>query len=124
MPPRLCDLLENYMAKKRDYALAGKTADRRIEAPAVDYLPRDPRRYSPGIGLIGCGGITESHLRAYRAAGYRVVALCNRTEIKAKERQVESYPNAKSYWGYRHVVKPDRIELFGIPRHPHGGPKI
>lgn len=106
------------MAKKRDYALAGKTADRRIEPPAVSYLPRDPKRYRPGIGLIGCGGITEYHLRAYKAAGYKVLALCDRTQAKAKQRQAEFYPNAATYSDYRELLKRDDIEVVDIATHP------
>jgi len=112
------------MAKKRDYALAGKKADRRVDAPAVEYLPRDPKRYSPAIGLIGCGGMTESHLRAYRAAGYRVVALCNRTEAKARHRQAEFYPKADVYTDYRQLLKRDDIEVVDIATHPHERVKI
>jgi predicted dehydrogenase len=112
------------MAKKRDYALAGKTAERRVDAPAVDYLPRDPKRYSPGIGLIGCGGITESHLRAYRAAGYRVLALCNRTLSKAVARQKEFYPSADVYSDYRELLKRDDIEVVDVATHPPERPAI
>lgn len=106
------------MAKKRDYALAGKECQRRIDAPAVEYLPRDPRRYSPGIGLIGCGGITDSHLKAYKAAGYRVVALCNRTLSKATARQKGFYPRADVYSDYRKVLARDDIEVVDIATHP------
>lgn len=106
------------MAKKRDYALAGKTTDRRIDAPPVAYLPRDPKRYHPGIGLIGCGGITESHLRAYRAAGYRVLALCNRTPSKAIQRQKEFYPRADVYTDYRDLLQRNDIEVVDIATHP------
>src|SRR3954451_6948557 len=106
------------MAKKRDYALAGKAGQRRIDAPVVEYLPRDPKRYTPGIGLIGCGGITEMHLRAYKAAGYRVVALCNRTLSKAVARQKEFYPRADVYSDYRKVLARDDIEVVDIATHP------
>jgi predicted dehydrogenase len=106
------------MAKKRDYALAGKNTDRRIDAPPLHYLPRDPKRYQPGIALIGCGGITESHLRAYRAAGYRVLAFCNRTLAKAVQRQKEFYPRADVYTDYHDVLKRDDIEVVDIATHP------
>ena len=42
-----------------------------LELPDVEYRPRNPEAYQPGIGLIGCGGITSYHLQAYRAADYR-----------------------------------------------------
>jgi len=56
-------------------------------APDLPYLPRDSKGYRPAIGLIGCGGITEYHLKAYQSAGYNIVALCDCTEAKALARQ-------------------------------------
>src|SRR5258706_6772663 len=106
------------MAKKRDYALAKSGGDKRIEAPAVPYLPQDPKRYHPKIGLIGCGGITEYHLRAYKAAGYDVAALCDRTEAKARRRQKEFYPAAATYTDYRDVLRRDDIEVVDVATHP------
>ncbi len=106
------------MAKKRDYALAKKGGERRIAAPVVEYLPRDPKRYSPGIGLIGCGGITDCHLRAYKVAGYRVLALCNPTLSKAVARQKEFYPRADVYSDYREILARDDIEVVDIATHP------
>lgn len=44
---------------------------------ALDYLPPIPTRTDVPIGVIGCGGIAGTHLRAYRAAVFRVVALCD-----------------------------------------------
>src|SRR5262245_49528795 len=48
-----------------------------VPAPKLPYEPRDPKRYRPGIALIGCGGITKWHLRAYKDANYKIVALCD-----------------------------------------------
>jgi len=106
------------MAKKRDYALADKAIARRVEAPEVPYRPRDPKRYRPAIGLIACGGITEHHLRAYKAAGYDVVALCNPTEARARARQREFYPKAEVYTDHRELLKRDDIEVVDIATHP------
>ena len=36
----------------------------------LPYRPRDPKSYRPKIGLIGCGWVTEYHLKAYTHAGY------------------------------------------------------
>jgi predicted dehydrogenase len=106
------------MAKKRDYALAKSAGDKRIEAPALAYRPVDPKRYRPRIGLIGCGGITEYHLRAYKAAGYDVAALCDRTAAKARARQKEFYPAATVYTDYRDVLRRDDIEVVDVATHP------
>lgn len=61
--------------KNNDYVLLAAPV-RSYPAPELPYEPRTPRHYRPAIGLIACGGITHHHLTAYRAAGYRVVALC------------------------------------------------
>jgi predicted dehydrogenase len=106
------------MAKKRDYALTSGASTKRVEAPAVPYLPQDPRRYRPKIGLVGCGGITEYHLRAYKAAGYDVAALCDRTEAKARGRQKEFYPAATIYTDYRDLLRRDDFEVVDIATHP------
>ena len=66
-----------------------------MDAPQLAYRPRDPRDTAMGIGLVGCGDITASHLRAYRSAGYDVVALCNPTRERAEARRAEFFPDAR-----------------------------
>ena len=58
------------------------------------YGPQDPSHRDFAIGLIGCGGITEHHLTAYRAAGYRVMALCDLRRSAAEARRDAFYPDA------------------------------
>ncbi|MFQ5796401.1 MAG: Gfo/Idh/MocA family protein [Candidatus Bipolaricaulia bacterium] len=42
----------------------------------IDYQPRFPAHYSPGIGIIGCGDIVkEAHLKAYNKYGVNVVGV-------------------------------------------------
>ncbi|MBA3441058.1 MAG: Gfo/Idh/MocA family oxidoreductase, partial [Pyrinomonadaceae bacterium] len=101
-----------------DYGLSKTPALVSTEAPALDYKPRDPRTYRPAIGLIGCGGISVQHLNAYKTAGYRVVALCSRTENKARERQQQFYPEASIYTDYRELLSRDDIEVVDIATHP------
>ncbi len=93
-------------------------ANRRITAPALPYEPRDPKRYRPAIGLIACGGITGAHLTAYRQAGYRVVALCDLIEERARKRREQFYPRAEVYTDYRHVLDRKDIEVVDIATHP------
>lgn len=87
-----------------DYALA-TVAAAEIEAPELPYRLRDPAGYRPGIGLVGCGGIAGIELDAYRRAGYRVVALCDRHRERAEARRDEFYPEA--------IVTTDPLELIG-----------
>jgi len=85
---------------KSEIAAAGAVA-----APALSYLPPRPRSYRPKVGLIGCGGIAEYHLRAYRAMHLDVVALCDRDSSRAEARRREFFPEA--------AVMPSATELIG-----------
>ncbi|WP_137284560.1 Gfo/Idh/MocA family protein [Halorussus salinisoli] len=88
------------------------------DAPDLPYQPRDPKSYNPGIGLIGCGGITGSHLEAYRNAGYNVQALCDIDEDAAIERQQEFYPDADIYTDHYDLLAREDIDVVDIATHP------
>ena len=90
----------------------------RPNAPDLPYLPRGPKNYCPGIGLIGCGSITRDHLTAYRKAGYRVTALCDIDLAKASERRKEFYPDAAVTDDYRELVRRKDVEVIDIATHP------
>ena len=86
--------------------------------PDLAYRPVDPSDYSPGIGLIGCGAITVEHLKAYSAAGYRVLALCDLNQAAAVERRDEFYPDADVSTDHRKLFARDDIEVVDIATHP------
>ena len=86
--------------------------------PKLPYLPRDPKKYRPKIGLIGCGGITSYHLEAYRSAKYEVAAFCDINLQAAKDRRDEFYPDAKVFADHRELLKLDEIEVVDITTHP------
>src|SRR5687767_5200410 len=107
------------MAKKEtDYSLQGQTGAQKMAAPKLDYLPPKPKSYSPNIGLIGCGGITATHLAAYKEAGFNVVALCDVNRENAEKRR-EFFPDARVYTDNNDVLKRDDIEVLDIATHPH-----
>ncbi len=89
-----------------------------IDAPQLPYQPRDPQRYRPGIGLIGCGEITVEHLAAYRQAGYRVLALCDLDVRRAEARRDEYYPSAETVSDYEQLLSRQDIEVVDIATHP------
>jgi predicted dehydrogenase len=101
-----------------DYGLSKLQAALEIAAPELDYRPRNPHHYNPAIGMIGCGGIAVQHLNAYRHAGYRVTALCDHTENKAREYQARFYPEAVVTTDYREVLRNDKIEVVDTTTHP------
>jgi predicted dehydrogenase len=84
----------------------------------LPYQPRNPKTYNPPIGLIGCGGISSQHLNAYKLAGFNVVALCDRNEHKARERQQQFYPDSFVTTDYREVLQCDDIEVVDLTPHP------
>jgi predicted dehydrogenase len=101
-----------------DYGLTKIAAAREITPPELPYRPPSPRR-SHAIGLVGCGGIAAQHLAAYRAAGYQVVALCDRNEHKVRDRQVQYFPEAFVTTDYRELLRRDDVEVVDITPHPH-----
>ncbi|REJ67177.1 MAG: gfo/Idh/MocA family oxidoreductase [Planctomycetota bacterium] len=103
---------------------AASASSEKWRAPPVGYEPQDPARYDPAIGLIGCGGITVEHLTAYRAAGYRVVALCDVNWEAARKRQQEFYPDANIYEDPQDVLERDDVEVVDIATHPDVRPEL
>ena len=107
------------MSKKTTYGLSiNKTGKKKLAAPELPYRPGKPKSYQPKIGLIGCGGITQSHLAAYKKAGYQVVALCDVNEANAEARRREFYPKAAIYSDYHEILKRPDIEVVDIATHP------
>ena len=101
-----------------DYSLSASGPDAVIAAPDLPYQPPDPKTYRPAIGLIACGGITQTHLTAYKAAGYNVVALCDLIKERAEKRRAEFYPDAAVYTDYRELLARPDIEVVDIATHP------
>lgn len=103
--------------KETDYALQAE-ASPQFEAPALDYQPPRPKSYTPAIGLIGCGGITVTHLRAYKEAGFNVVALCDKDLERALARKEEFFPAAETYTDHHALLARPDIEVVDIATHP------
>jgi predicted dehydrogenase len=98
-----------------DYALATRAV---AEVPAPDLPYRPPRPARPHrIGVIGCGGISQAHLEAYRRAGFDVVALADRTLAKAERRRVEFYPHARVSRDARALIEAPDIEVLDVTPH-------
>jgi predicted dehydrogenase len=100
------------------YGLSGAGAGGVVTAPVLAYLPPQPRAYRPRIALIGCGGISEYHLRAYREMGLNVVALCDRDVARAEKRRGEFFPEATVTSDFREVLAGADIEVVDVALHP------
>jgi predicted dehydrogenase len=100
------------------YGIAPIAKVGQIAAPDLAYHPQDPLKYSPAIALIGCGGVSEQHLTAYRKAGYHVVALVDRHIERAQRRRDQFFPRAEVYADYRQVLDRQEIEVVDLTQHP------
>ncbi|MBF9044254.1 Gfo/Idh/MocA family oxidoreductase [Rhodobacterales bacterium HKCCE4037] len=99
------------------YAL--KAADLpEIAAPDVAYKPPMPQHLRPRIGVIGTGGISGSHLDAYRKAGWTVGAMWNRTRAKAEEKAAEYCPEARIEDDWQTILSNPDIDVVDITLHP------
>ena len=114
---------ESKQASASEYALETQALPE-VAAPELPYRPPKPKG-SYRIGLIGCGGISRAHLEAYKAAGFEVVALADRTLEKAKKRRDEFYPNASVTTDVNAMIARDDLDVLDITPHPeHRGPLI
>ena len=101
-----------------DYALSKAPPAQTLTPPELDYRPPRPQRYQPRIGLIGCGGITQHHLSAYRQAGYTVVAMTDLQEERAVERRDAFYPEAAVEPSAEALLARDDIDVVDLALHP------
>ena len=100
------------------YGLASGGRAPSVAAPDLPCLPPRPKSYHPRIGLIGCGGISEYHLRAYRAMGLEVAALCDVDLARAERRRSEFFPGAEVFTDYRDLLRRDAVEVVDLALHP------
>ena len=110
--------------KTSNYGLEKSNALKKIAAPRLDYLPPMPKRYHPRIGLIGCGGISQHHLIAYRKAGWDVVAMADSNREHALTRRNEFYPKAAIYTDHRKMLSECELEVVDIATHPNVRPAL
>jgi predicted dehydrogenase len=99
------------------YALRG-AAVLEVPAPDLPYRPPAPRRWHPRIGLIGAGGISASHLDAYRTAGWEVAAISNRTIAKAEDKAARFAPAARLTDRWEDLLADPEIDVVDITPHP------
>ncbi len=110
--------MSDKFAASSGYGLAQAGSSGAAAVPDLPYLPPRPRAYRPRIALIGCGGISEYHLRAYRALGLDVAALCDVDRTRAEKRRAEFYPAADVFSDYTAVLRRDDIAVIDLALHP------
>ena len=102
--------------KERNYDLK-PVKQNQIDAPVLAYEPAQPQQ-EHRIGLIGCGGISESHLKAYQHAGFQVVALADIDHDRAETRRKAFYPQAQVLTDYRDLLELGDIDVVDVATHP------
>ncbi|MCU0960434.1 MAG: Gfo/Idh/MocA family oxidoreductase [Pirellulaceae bacterium] len=103
---------------EQDYAISKETPTRTLAAPRLPYRPARPRAYRPRIGVIGCGGIISTHLKAYRDARYQVVALADPMIERAEKARDAFYPRARVYASAEALLAESSIDVVDIATHP------
>ena len=93
-----------------------------LEVP--DYLPPAVDAARHPIALVGCGGISGLHLSAYRAAGFTVTALCDRTPEKARARRDEFFPGALATDSLDRLLADPNIDIIDVATHVNGRAEI
>lgn len=83
----------------------------------IDYKPKDPKKYKPGIGIIGCGDIVSVHLTAYKKAKYKIVAMADINEKNLMEK-ASMVPGVKTFTDYRELLKMKEVEVVDCATHP------
>jgi predicted dehydrogenase len=68
-----------------------------------------------GVGVIGCGVISTSHLQAYRALGAEceVIAVCDANEAAARARAAQ-FEVPEVLADYRRLLADDRIQVVSV----------
>ena len=106
------------MSDDSEYGFIPSKQSKEIDPPEIDYLPPLPKSYRPGIALIGAGGVSEFHLRAYQTCDFNVLAIVDRSLDKAQQRRDQFFPNAEALTDYREVLKRNDIEIVDATPHP------
>lgn len=104
---------------ENDYSLAAQTLPQAgFTAPELPYGPPMPKSYRPKIGLVGCGGITESHLNAYRRAGWEVAGFYDLDPARAAEKRDKYNPAGTVYESLEALLERPEIEVVDVATHP------
>jgi len=100
------------------YGLSKQVDSTQVTAPDLAYLPPRPRNYRPKIALVGAGGVTEYHLRAYQKLGLEVAVICDVDLARAEARRAQFYPRAGVCQDFAEVLRRDEIEVVDAALHP------
>ncbi len=101
-----------------DYGFIPSKQSQEIDPPEIDYLPPLPTKYRPRIALIGAGGVSEFHLKAYQECAFDVAAIVDRSAEKAQSKRDQYFPEAEALTDYREVLRRSDIKVIDATPHP------
>ena len=102
---------------QNSYALRSSSS-KLVKAPNFDYKPPTTKSYNPNIAIVGTGGISSTHLAAYKKAKYNVKLLYNRTLSKAKKLRDIYFPQSDITNNFNDILNNKKIEILDITLHP------
>jgi predicted dehydrogenase len=92
--------------------------------PALDYLPRMPRRNDFRIGCVGAGFIMrDCHLVAYRQAGFHPVAIASRSPDRARA-AAQQHGIPRVHASYADLLADPAVEVLDIAVPPDAQPTL
>ncbi|MCF6335021.1 MAG: Gfo/Idh/MocA family oxidoreductase [Spirochaetales bacterium] len=107
------------MDNQETYGIGDTGSTMLYNAPVLNYHPPIPKKYNPSIALIGCGGISEQHLKAYRNAGWNVTVLCDVDKSKAETAQKKFAPDARIVENWEDIISAVDVDVVDLSVHPH-----
>ena len=101
-----------------EYGISKLPSTPSYRAPQLAYDPVCLPEYRQRIGLIGAGGISEFHLKAYRKMDLEVVWICDLDPQRAAARAAEFYPDARTTSRFEDVLKDDTVPVVDVATQP------
>jgi predicted dehydrogenase len=77
-----------------------------------------PQKKDWRIGVIGTGGISDSHLNAYAQEGWKVSAIWNRTRETAEAKRDALAKGARIEEGWAQILSDPEIDIVDVTLHP------
>jgi len=104
---------------EEDYGIRPTRSVGEIVPPQVDYAPPQPSYPATHrIGMLGAGGVSEYHLKAYAACGWKVVAIADHNLERAKVRRDAYFPAAEVTTEGAALICREDITVLDITPHP------
>ncbi len=90
-----------------------------VDMQPADYQPVLPSELGYGIGIVGCGILVQGlEVPAYKKAGYRVVACCDRFEERARS-AAASFDSPLVTTDLEELLSHPEVQIVDLAVHAH-----